>query len=150
VIIPNATLITDPVVNWMHQDKSCRLDIPIGVDYGTDVEILRSVLLGVAEKHRSVLRSPPPVVYFAGFGDFSLDFELRVFLRDVRERIKSLSELRFAILAALREADIRIPFPQQDMHIKSDGAAEEGAVKGEKAPAPPRAKAKRSTTQKGS
>ena len=150
VIIPNATLITDPVVNWMHLDKSCRLDIPIGVDYDTDVEQLRSVLLGVAEKYRGVLKSPPPIVHFAGFGDFSLDFELRVFLRDVRERIKSLSELRFAILAALREADIRIPFPQQDMHIKSDGAAEEGAAKGEKAPATPRAKAKRSTTPKGS
>jgi potassium-dependent mechanosensitive channel len=149
VIIPNATLITDPVVNWMHLDKSCRLDIPIGVDYDTDVEQLRSVLLGVASEYRAVLKSPPPVVYFAGFGDFSLDFELRVFLRDVRERIKSLSELRFAILAALREADIRIPFPQQDMHIKSDGVAQEGAAEDEKAPARPRAKAKRATTQKG-
>jgi len=154
VIIPNATLITDPVVNWMHLDKSCRLDIPIGVDYDTDVEQLRSVLLGVASEYRAVLKSPPPVVYFAGFGDFSLDFELRVFLRDVRERIKSMSELRFAILAALREADIRIPFPQQDMHIKSDGVAQDGvgqdgAAKNEKAPARPRPKAKRATTQKG-
>lgn len=123
VIIPNATLITDPVVNWMHLDKSCRLDIPIGVDYGTDVELLRSTLLGVAEKYRSVLRSPPPIVHFAGFGDSSLDFELRVFLRDVRERIKSMSELRFAILAALREAGITIPFPQRDLHIKGDDGA---------------------------
>jgi potassium-dependent mechanosensitive channel len=123
VIIPNATLITDPVVNWMHLDKSCRLDIPIGVDYGTDVELLRSTLLGVAEKYRGVLRSPPPIVHFAGFGDSSLDFELRVFLRDVRERIKSMSELRFAILAALREAGITIPFPQRDLHIKGDDGA---------------------------
>lgn len=123
VIIPNATLITDPVVNWMHLDKSCRLDIPIGVDYGTDVELLQSTLLGVAEKYRGVLRSPPPIVHFAGFGDSSLDFELRVFLRDVRERIKSMSELRFAILAALREAGITIPFPQRDLHIKGDDGA---------------------------
>lgn len=118
VIVPNATLITDPVVNWMHLDKSCRLDIPIGVDYGSDMELLRSTLLGVAEKHRGVLKSPPPVVHFAGFGDSSLDFELRVFLRDVRERIKSMSELRFAMLSALREAGISIPFPQRDLHIK--------------------------------
>jgi potassium-dependent mechanosensitive channel len=118
VIVPNATLITDPVVNWMHLDKSCRLDIPIGVDYGTDMELLRSTLLSVAEKHRGVLKSPPPIVHFAGFGDSSLDFELRVFLRDVRERIKSMSELRFAILAALRGAGIGIPFPQRDLHIK--------------------------------
>ena len=121
VIIPNATLITDPVVNWMHADKSCRLDIPVGVDYGTDVEVLRSTLLDVARAHRGTLKSPPPVVHFAGFGDSSLDFELRVFLRDVRERVKSSSDLRFAILAALHSAGISIPFPQRDIHIK-DGA----------------------------
>ena len=142
VIVPNATLITDPVVNWMHLDKSCRLDIPIGVDYGTDVEQLRSVLLGVAAKYHGVLRSPPPVVHFAGFGDSSLDFELRVFLRDVRERIKSMSELRFAILAALREAGISIPFPQRDIHVKdgngedsSDSEAQETPAKAKRSPA---------------
>jgi potassium-dependent mechanosensitive channel len=122
VIIPNATLITDPVINWMHLDKVCRSDIAVGVDYGTDVELLRSTLLDVAQAHRGVLKSPPPVVHFAGFGDSSLDFELRVFLRDVRERIKSSSELRFAILNALREAGISIPFPQRDIHIKDGGA----------------------------
>jgi len=133
VIIPNATLITDPVTNWMHLDKSCRLDIPIGVDYGTDIELLRSTLLGVAEKYRGVLKSPPPIVHFAGFGDSSLDFELRVFLRDVRERIKSSSELRFAILGALRDAGISIPFPQRDLHIK-DGAAPLARAPGKRKP----------------
>ena len=123
VIIPNATLITDPVTNWMHLDKSCRVDIPVGVDYGSDVELLRSTLLGVAHAHRGTLKSPPAVVHFAGFGDSSLDFELRVFLRDVRERVKSSSDLRFAILAALRDAGIGIPFPQRDIHIKDGGAA---------------------------
>jgi potassium-dependent mechanosensitive channel len=129
VIIPNATLITDPVVNWMHLDKSCRLDIPVGVDYGTDMELLRSTLLDVASKYRGVLKSPPPVVHFAGFGDSSLDFELRVFLRDVNQRIKSSSDLRFAILAALREAGISIPFPQRDIHIKDQGGEEQDAPK---------------------
>ena len=130
VIVPNATLITEPVVNWMHLDKSCRLDIPIGVDYDTDIELLRSTLLGVAERYRGVLKSPPPVVHFAGFGDSSLDFELRVFLRDVRERIKSMSELRFAILEALREAGISIPFPQRDLHIKDEaGQAPDATAK---------------------
>ncbi|MEZ5826945.1 MAG: mechanosensitive ion channel [Hyphomicrobiales bacterium] len=124
VIIPNATLITDPVTNWMHLDKNCRLDVAIGVDYGTDMELLRSTLLDVARDHRGVLKSPPPVVHFSGFGDSSLDFELRVFLRDVRERIKWSSELRFAVLAALRKAGISIPFPQRDIHIKDEPAPE--------------------------
>ncbi|HUU25848.1 MAG TPA: mechanosensitive ion channel domain-containing protein [Methyloceanibacter sp.] len=134
VIIPNATLITDPVTNWMHLDKSCRLDIPIGVDYGTDIELLRSTLLGVAEKYRGVLKSPPPIVHFSGFGDSSLDFELRVFLGDVRERIKSSSELRFAILAALRDAGISIPFPQRDLHIKDGSAAAPARAPGKRQP----------------
>jgi small-conductance mechanosensitive channel len=121
VIIPNANLITDPVTNWMHLDRSCRLDIAVGVDYGTDVELLRTTLLGVAQHHRGVLKSPPPVVHFAGFGDSALDFELRVFLRDVGERIRSSSDLRFAILTALRDAGIVIPFPQRDLHIKGGG-----------------------------
>ena len=125
VIIPNATLITDPVVNWMHLDRSCRLDIPIGVDYETDVERLRSTLLRVAERYRGVLKSPPPVVHFAGFGDSSLDFELRVFLRDVGLRLTTLSDLRFAILEALREEGISIPFPQRDVHVKGGPAPEE-------------------------
>jgi len=132
VIIPNANLITDPVTNWMHLDKSCRLDIGIGVDYGTDVELLRSTLLGVAQAHRGTLKSPPPVVHFAGFGDSALDFELRVYLRDVRDRIRSSSDLRFGILTALRDAGIAIPFPQRDIHIK------EGSLAG-----PPDAGAKR-------
>ncbi len=118
VIIPNANLITDPVTNWMHADKSCRLDIPVGVAYGTDVELLRSTLLAVAASHRGALKSPPPLVHFAGFGDSSLNFELRVFLRDARNRIDASSELRFAILAALNDAGITIPFPQRDLHIK--------------------------------
>lgn len=125
VIVPNATLITDPVVNWMHLDKSCRLDLPVGVDYGTDMELLSSTLLQVARSHRGVLKHPPPVVHFAGFGDSSLDFELRVFLRDVRERITTSSALRFAILAALRDANITIPFPQRDVHVRG-GSPEDG------------------------
>jgi small-conductance mechanosensitive channel len=72
-----------------------------------------------------VLKHPPPVVHFAGFGDSSLDFELRVFLRDVRERIGTSSALRFAMLAALRDAGITIPFPQRDLHFRS-GAPENG------------------------
>ncbi len=134
VIIPNATLITDPVTNWMHLDKSCRLDIPVGVDYGTDMELLRSTLLAVAQAHRGVLKSPPPVVHFAGFGDSSLDFELRVFLRDVRERIKSSSDLRFAILGALREAGVSIPFPQRDLHIKDMDAPAQPARRARRKP----------------
>jgi len=73
-------------------------------------------------------------VHFAGFGDSSLDFELRVVLRDVRERIKSSSELRFAILAALKDVGISIPFPQRDIHIKDGAAAAPARPSGKRKP----------------
>lgn len=129
VIIPNANLITNPVTNWMHADRSCRLDLPIGVSYGTDVAVLRTTLLEVAASHRAVLKHPVPVVHFAGFGDSSLDFELRVYLRDAGQRVSTGSELRYAILAALNQARIEIPFPQRDIHIKDTVAAEEKDLK---------------------
>ncbi len=87
VIIPNANLITDTVTNWMHGNRTCRLDISVGVSYETDVRILRKVLLDVGAAHGAVLKHPAPVVHFAGFGDSALDFELRVFVRDAGQRV---------------------------------------------------------------
>jgi potassium-dependent mechanosensitive channel len=119
VIIPNANLITDSVTNWMHGNRTCRLDVAVGVSYETDVRVLRKVLVDVGAAHGAVLKQPAPVVHFAGFGDSSLDFELRVFLRDAGQRVAVASDLRFAIWSALTDAGITIPFPQRDLHIKS-------------------------------
>jgi small-conductance mechanosensitive channel len=125
VIIPNANLITESVINWMHGNRTCRLDIPVGVSYDTDVRVLRKILLDVGADHGATLKTPAPIVHFAGFGDSSLDFELRVFLRDAGQRITVASDLRFAIWSALQDAGIVIPFPQRDLHIK------DGEVKNE-------------------
>jgi len=125
VIIPNANLITESVINWMHGNRTCRLDIPVGVSYDTDVRVLRKILLDVGAHHGATLKTPAPIVHFAGFGDSSLDFELRVFLRDAAQRISVASDLRFAIWSALQDAGIVIPFPQRDLHIK------DGEVKNE-------------------
>lgn len=120
VIIPNATLITEAVTNWMHGNRTCRLDIPVGVSYETDVRLLRKIMLDVGASHGAVLKHPSPIVHFAGFGDSALDFELRVFLRDAGQRISVASDLRFALWSALKDAGISIPFPQRDVHIKAE------------------------------
>jgi potassium-dependent mechanosensitive channel len=122
VIIPNANLITDSVINWMHGNRTCRLDIPVGVSYETDVRILRKILLDVGAAHGAVLKHPAPVVHFAGFGDSALDFELRVFVRDAGQRVCVASDLRFAMWSALSDAGVTIPFPQRDIHIKHAAA----------------------------
>ena len=118
VIIPNATLITEAVTNWMHGNRTCRLDIPVGVSYETDVRLLRKIMLDVGTAHGAVLKHPAPIVHFAGFGDSALDFEFRVFLRDAGQRISVASDLRFALWSALKDAGISIPFPQRDIHIR--------------------------------
>ena len=124
VVVPNAELINTPVTNWMLKDKLGRISVKIGVAYSSNEEQVRDILLEIAKHHPQIATHPLPDVIFSGFGDSSLDFELRVFLKDVGKVITVSSDLRFAIRKALREAEIEIPFPQRDLHIKSTDATE--------------------------
>ena len=123
VIVPNSELISNQVTNWMLNDPWGRVTVPIGVAYGSDVEQLRELLLQVASVHPLVIKDgatvSPPKVLFRGFGDSSLNFELRCFIRMVERRLDTLSELNFSIERTLREAGIQIPFPQRDLHLRS-------------------------------
>ncbi|MCK4674648.1 MAG: mechanosensitive ion channel family protein, partial [Gammaproteobacteria bacterium] len=122
VIVPNSELISNQVTNWVLSSKSGRAIIPVGVAYGTDTEKVRDILLAIAEKNENVVKTgsaPEPKVLFRGFGDSSLDFELRVFLYRVDSRLSVVSDINFAIDKAFREEEIEIPFPQRDLHVKS-------------------------------
>lgn len=120
VIVPNSSLITDNVTNWTHENKTGRIIIPVGVGYDSDPDQVREILLACAKEHKLILGRPAPAVFFMDFGASSLDFQLRCFLADINYSLSVQSDLRYAILAALREANIEIPFPQNDVHIKSD------------------------------
>ena len=120
VIVPNSTLITDNVTNWTHENKTGRIIVAIGVGYDSDPDQVKEILLTCAQEHRLILGRPGPSVFFMDFGANSLDFQLRCFLADINYSLTVTSELRFAILAALREAEIEIPYPQTDIHIRSD------------------------------
>ena len=98
-----------------------RQDISVGVAYGSDTEHVKQVLLDVAANHHLLRKYPQPKVLFRDFGDSSLDFFLRVFLKNINDRHHVGSDLRFAIDAAFRENNISIPFPQRDLHIKEAG-----------------------------
>jgi small-conductance mechanosensitive channel len=132
VIVPNSELISNQVTNWMLRDPWGRVIVPVGVAYGSDVEKVREVLLQAAGEHPLVItessRVSPPRVLFRGFGDSALNFEVRFFIRNVDQRIATLSDLNFAIAKGLREANIEIPFPQRDLHLRSvDSAIRFGA-----------------------
>ncbi len=117
VIVPNSELITSKVTNWMLRDPYGRVTIPVGVGYGSDVEKVRDVLLEIANKNPLVMKDnsllSKPKVLFRNFGDNSLNFELRFFIRNIDEKLNVISDFNFAIVEAFRRDDIEIPFPQR-------------------------------------
>ena len=119
IIVPNSELISSAVTNWTHKDKYSRVLIAVGVAYKEDPDRVIEILYQVMRDNRRVVSKPEPFVYFQGFGDSSLDFEMRVFIRSPDDRIIVQNELRIATFKAFREADIEIPFPQRDLHIRS-------------------------------
>lgn len=122
VIVPNSELISSPVTNMMFNDDRGRLRVSLGVAYGSDTELVRRLLLEIANGHGEVIvdgTSPKPEVFFQAFGDSSLNFDLLCHLKNIDNKYRVLSEINFKIDAAFRLHGIDIPFPQRDIHIKS-------------------------------
>ncbi len=124
VIVPNASLIANDVINLTLSDQQRRLAIGVGVAYGTDPARVMGVLLGVPGQFPTVLKTPEPVALFIGFGDSALNFELRFWTADPANFAILRSEVTAAVNNALVAAGIEIPFPQRDLHLRSvDGPA---------------------------
>jgi small-conductance mechanosensitive channel len=119
VIVPNGNLISAEVVNWTLSDRLRRLEIPVGVAYGSDIHRVLDILVEVAQKHPDVLEDPPPLGLFRGFGDSSLDFVAWLWTSNFDQWRRVGSEVAVSIHDALAEAGITIPFPQRDLHLKS-------------------------------
>jgi len=119
VLIPNKAFITERVINWTLSNQTTRLLLKIGVAYGTDPARAQAVLAETVRANPEVLEDPAPSVYFMGFGDSSLDFEIRAYVDATSKRLRTMHELNTAIAGALAKAGIEIPFPQRDLHIRS-------------------------------
>jgi potassium efflux system protein len=119
VLIPNKAFITERVINWTLSSQTTRLLLKIGVAYGTDPARAQEVLAEVVRANPDVLADPAPTVFFTGFGDSSLDFEIRAFVSETAKRLRVTHELNTAIAGALAAAGIEIPFPQRDIHVRS-------------------------------
>jgi len=119
VIIPNSSLISGVVKNWYLRDNSGRSTILVGVSYDADPEQVRDILVDCAMKHDMVLKFPKPFANFENFGDSALVFQLFFYLASISNGGTVRSDLRFAILRRFREAGIEIPYPRQDVGIRS-------------------------------
>ncbi|MCG6874973.1 MAG: mechanosensitive ion channel [Betaproteobacteria bacterium] len=119
VLIPNKAFITERVINWTLSNQTTRLLLKIGVAYGTDPVRAQAVLAETVRANPEVLKEPAPSIYFMGFGDSSLDFEIRAYVDATNKRLRTMHELNTAMAAALADAGIEIPFPQRDLHIRS-------------------------------
>ena len=124
IIVPNTEFIQGKVINWNHGLPVSRLHVPLGVAYGSDIKQVRQVVLEAADLHSQVLRYPKPQLWFNGFGDSSLDFELLVWVREPRQQFRIRSDLYYLLEANLRRYNIKIPFPQRDLHVRSSEVLE--------------------------
>lgn len=121
VILPNSDLINNAVGNWTHRNKLGRVEIQIGVAYGSDARKVHALLLDLVSSHPLVLKNPEPFVLFSNFGDSSLDFDVRVFLSDVMNGVIVQNDIRFGILELFEREGIEIPFPHRDILIRHGG-----------------------------
>jgi len=117
LVIPNSKFIDGNVINWSHIQKRTRFYVQVGVAYGSDVELVKKVLLECAANHKDISKSPNPFVRFYNFGDSSLDFQLFFWTEKSFEVENIKSDLRFDIDKKFRGNKIQIPFPQRDVHI---------------------------------
>ena len=120
IIIPNSEFINSRVINWSHNDRRIRFNYPVGVSYDENPRIVRKLLLEVAKENNAVLKHPPPDVLFREFADSALVFNLRVWTYEYTDRPNVLkSQLYYAIFKKFDDNNVKIPYPQRDLHFKT-------------------------------
>ncbi len=120
LVVPNSKFVNDIIINWSQMDYNTRFSVEVGVAYGSDTKLVTEILLRCAIQNEKISSHPTPFVRFNNFGDSSLDFQLFFWVREpfMVEHTKSL--LRYAIDDEFRKNGVQIPFPQRDLHLKSD------------------------------
>ncbi|MGH8475621.1 MAG: mechanosensitive ion channel domain-containing protein, partial [Methylococcales bacterium] len=119
LVVPNKTFITDQLINWTRTDNITRLLIPIGIGYRSDTELAQKIMTDIVRSHPRVMKEPESSVFFVGFGDSSLNFEIRLFVKDFNDRLPLIHDLHMQMNREFNKHGVQIPFPQRDMHLRS-------------------------------
>ena len=127
IIVPNAQFITANVTNWTFSDQLRRIDLPVGVNYGAAPQTMIELLEKTAQAHAAVLEYPPPRGLFMGYGDSSINFELRAWTAQFANWAVIRSELASAVYDAVRAAGMSFPFPQREVRILGNQTPQKAA-----------------------
>ena len=119
IVVPNSEFISSTVVNWSHGDPKTRLEIDVGVSYGSELDTVISSLLEAAREHPDVLPNPEPKAWLLDFGDSAWNMRLLAWVGDPQGRRQIHSDINCAIVKKFRENGVEIPFPQRDLHVRS-------------------------------
>ncbi|HDL3484551.1 TPA: mechanosensitive ion channel, partial [Mannheimia haemolytica] len=125
VIVPNKAFVTERLVNWALSSTATRIIVQVGVAYGSDLELVKRLLLQVAEENPKVLKDPQPRAYFLTFGASTLDHELRAYVNDLSDRNPTIDALNTRIHQLFNEHNIDIAFNQLDVYIKNNDTQDE-------------------------
>lgn len=120
VILPNSNLVNEKLINWSINRKETRFNVSVGVAYGSDTELVTSLLKECALNHPKISKNEPIWVKFEDFGDSALVFKLYFWTSSQWDIEQTRSELRYRIDKAFRNNKVTIPFPQRDLHIKNE------------------------------
>ena len=118
VIVPNSKLVQNEFVNYSYPTQMVRLNIPVGVAYGSNLDQVSEALIEAARSVADVLPGPEPMVHFGAFGDSALNLEIRVWINEPHKHPQIRSKVNFAIDRVFRERNIEIPFPQREVHLR--------------------------------
>ncbi len=133
LVVPNKSFITGELINWSLSNPVTRLIVNVGIAYGSDTELALRLMMNAAQEHPKAMAEPESAVFFVGFGDSALNFEVRVFVKELSNRARTtiVHDLHLAIDRAFREHGVVIAFPQRDIHIKSETLPAESPVQKE-------------------
>jgi small-conductance mechanosensitive channel len=120
IIIPNSLITTNKVINWSHQTKKTRFRIDVGVAYGSDIDLVINILEESAFEHEDISNRETIEARLVNFGNSSLDFQVLFFSENIFRIGKVKSDIRKTISRKFAENNIAIPFPQMDLHLKSN------------------------------
>jgi len=122
-LIPNENLMINQVENWSYSSKNVRVQVPVGVSYDADMALAEKLMLEAAAKARRVLATPPPTVWWNGFGDNAVNFTIHCWINDPEEGVGNVkSDVLKHLWALFKEHEISLPFPQRDLNLKQSEA----------------------------